>query len=128
MKNYANVCFASMLHYVNLLFTTAEFPKLWKIAKVVTLFKKSFPFDCSNNIPILQLFTISKTFGKCPCQCFYSFLVRNIVIYKHQLFDIRSGYSTNHDNVKLVENMKKYNDVDNYMCLYSLIFKKLLIT
>ena len=57
-----------------------------------------------------------KIFEKCPCQHIYSFLEKNNFTSKRELFGIRSSHSTNHDNVTLLEKMKKHNDVSNYVC------------
>ena len=53
-----------MSYLVKLSFTTGEFPNLCKIAKVMLLFKKGDPLDCSNYRPILLLSTFSKIFEK----------------------------------------------------------------
>ena len=51
LKNCANVLSFPISYLVNLSFTTGEFPNLCKIAKVIPLFKKDDPLDCSNYRP-----------------------------------------------------------------------------
>ena len=55
LKNCADVLSFTMLYLANLFFTTGEFPKLCRIAKVIPLFKKGDPLDCSNYRPISLL-------------------------------------------------------------------------
>ena len=43
MKNYADVLSVPISYLVNLFFKTEEFPELFKIAKVISLFKKGDP-------------------------------------------------------------------------------------
>ena len=60
LKNCADVLSFPISYLVNLSFTTGEFPNLCKIAKVIPLFKKGDPLDCSNYRPISLLSTFSK--------------------------------------------------------------------
>ena len=100
---------------VNLSYATGEFPKLCKIAKVIPLFKKGDPFDCSNYGPVSLLSTFSKVFEECVYKRVYPFLKKNNPIFKCQ-FGFRSGYSSNQTMVNLVESIKIYIDNDNYLC------------
>ena len=102
------------IYLVNLSFTTGKFPNLCKIAKVILLFKKGDSLDCSNYRPISLLSPFSKIFEKYVYKRVYSFLEKNL-IFKRQ-FGFRSGYSSNHIIVNLVESIKKYIDNDNYVC------------
>ena len=115
LKNCADVLSFPIWYLVNLSFTTGEFPNLCQIAKVIHLFKKGDPLDCSNYRPISLLFTFSKIFEKCVYKRVYSFLEKNNLIFKWK-FGFRSGYSSNHTIVNLVESIKKYIDNDNYVC------------
>ena len=106
---------------VNLSFITREFPKPYKIAKVVPLFKKSDPIDLPSYRPTFLLSKFSKIFEKYVYKRVYSFLEKSNIIFKRQ-FSFRSGYSSNHIILNLIESIKKYIDNDNYV--YS-IFKDL---
>ena len=75
------------------------------IAKVIPLFKKGDPLDCSNYRAISLLSTFSKVFEKCIYKCVFSFLEKNNFIFERQ-FDFRAGYSSNHIIVNLVESIK----------------------
>ena len=115
LKNCADVLSFPISYLVNLSFTTGEFPNLCKIAKGIPLFKKGDPLDCCNYRPISLLSTFSKIFEKCVYKRVYSFLEKNNLIFKRQ-FGFRSGYSSNHTIVNVVESIKKYIDNDNYVC------------
>ena len=56
-----------------------------------------------------------KYLKKCVYKRVYSFLEKNNLIFKRQ-FGFRSGYSSNHTIVNLVESIKMYIDNDNYVC------------
>ena len=115
MKNCADVL-SFPIPYLS--FTTGEFPKLRKTAKVVPLFKKGDPLVCSNYRPISLPPTFSKICEKCVYKRVYSFLEKNNLIFKSQ-FGFRSCYSSNHTIVNLVESIKKYIENDNYVCSVS---------
>ena len=57
LKNCAVLSFP-ISYLVNPSFITGESPKLCKITKVIPLFKKGDPLDCSNHRPIDQFFRI----------------------------------------------------------------------
>ena len=115
LKNCTNVLSFPISHLVDLSFTTGEFLNLRKIAKVISLFKKGDPLDCSNYRPISLLSTFSKIFEKCVYKRVYSYLEKNNLIFKRQ-FVFRSDYSSNHTIVNLAESITKYIDNDNKVC------------
>ena len=115
LKNCADVLSFPISYLVNLSFTPGEFPNLCKIAKVTPLFIKGDLLDCSYYRPISLLFTFGKIFEKRLYKRVYSFHEKNILIFKRQ-FAFRSGYSSNHTIVNLVESIKKYIENDNYVC------------
>ena len=108
------VLFTPISYLINLSLTTRQFPKFCKIAKVMVLFRKEDPLDCSNCRPISLLSTLSKIFEKCVYKHVYSFLDKNKLIFKHQ-FGFRSGYSFNHIILNLIESIKKCINNDNYV-------------
>ena len=80
LKNCANVLSFPISYLVNLSFTTGEFPNLCKIAKVIPLFKKGDPLDCSNYRPIYSLSTFSKILENLFTSLFTLFL-RKIILF-----------------------------------------------
>ena len=115
LKNCADVLSFPISYLVNLSFTPGEFPNLCKIAKVTPLFIKGDLLDCSYYRPISLLSTFGKIFEKRLYKRVYSFHEKNILIFKRQ-FAFRSGYSSNHTIVNLVESIKKYIDNDSDVC------------
>ena len=115
LKNCADVLSFPVWYLVNLFFITGEFPNLCQIAKVIHLFKKGDPLDCSNYRPISLLSTFSKIFEKWVYKHAHSILEKNNLIFKRQ-FGFRSGYFSYHTIVNLVESIKKYIDSDTYVC------------
>ena len=91
--------------------------------QVAPLFIKGDLFDCSCYRPISLLSTFSKVFEKCVYKRVYSFHEKNIFIFKRQRA-FRSGYSSNHTIVNLVESIKKYIENDNYVCSVFIDLKK----
>ena len=80
LKNCADVLSFPISYLVNLSFTTGEFPNLCKIAKVIPLFKKGDPLDCSNYRPIYSLSTFSKILENLFTSLFTLFL-RKIILF-----------------------------------------------
>ena len=104
MKNCADVLTFPILYLVNLASTTGEFPKLCKTAKVIPLFKKGDPLDCSN-VALYRYSPHSIKYLKNVFKSVYSFLEKNNLIFKRR-FGFRSGYSSNHTILNLVEYIK----------------------
>ena len=84
------------------------------MAKVMQLFKTTYPLDFSNYRRISLPPTFSKIFEMLVYKRVYSFLEKSL-IFKRQC-GIRSDYSSNHTIANLVESIKKYIDNDNYVC------------
>ena len=80
---------------INLSFSTGTFPRNLKIAKVIPIFKKDSPLECSNYRPISLLSNIDKIFEKLMYSRVISFLEKYNCIYPLQ-FGFRQKHSTNH--------------------------------
>ena len=114
LENCPDVLSFPTSHLVNLSYTSGEYPKLCQIAKVIPLFKKRDPLDCSNYRPISLLYTVIKIFEKCFCKRVYSFLEKNNLNFKRK-FGFKSGFYRNYTIVNLIESIKKYINNDNYV-------------
>ena len=123
LKNEADVLSLPIPYLANLPLTTGELQNLRKIAKVIPLFKKGDPLDCSNYRPMSLLSTFSKIFEKCVYKRAFSFLEKNNLIFKRQ-FGFRPGYFSYHTIVNLVESIKKYIDSDKYVCNIFIVLEK----
>ena len=91
-------------------FQSGIYPDTFKIAKVISLFKKGNPELPSNYRPISLLSIFSKIFEKLMYKRLYSFLeVHNILYSLH--FGFQENHSIDHALVRLTESVK--NTLDN---------------
>ena len=123
---HAGIYFFPISYLLNLSFTTREFPKFWKIAKVITLFWKSDSLDWYNYRSMSLLSTFSTIFAKCIYRHVYSFLDKNNLIFKDQ-FGSRSGYSSNQIIINLVGSIISTSIMIIMCAEYLETFKKFLI-
>ena len=70
---------------------SGKFPKIWKSALVIALFKKGVKSDPTNYRPISLLSCVGKVFERIVFKHIYNFLLKNLLIYKYQ-----SGFTTGH--------------------------------
>ena len=88
---------------------------LFKIAKVVPVFKKDSKLDYSNYRPISLLSNIEKILEKLIYKRLYTFLDNKNIIYDLQ-FGFRQQYSTSHALINITENIRKVLDDGNIGC------------
>ena len=100
---------------INLSFEQGIFPDLCKLAKVIPVFKKGDYLECTNYRPISLLSIFSELFEKCVYSRVYSFLEKHKLLYGRQ-FGFRSGHSTSHALISLVEHIKMQLDSQNFAC------------
>ena len=112
---------------VNQSFLTGIFPHKLKVAKVVSIYKKSDPQDVSNYRPISLLPIFSKLYEKLMYTRLYSFVTCRKILYPLQ-FGFQQYASVDHALISMTEAIK--NTLDNKMigCVsYLLTYKKHLI-
>ena len=95
---------------VNQSFLTGIFPQKLKVAKVVSIYKKSDPQDVSNYRPISLLPIFSKIYEKLMYTRLYSFVTCNKIIYPLQ-FGFQQYTSVDHALISMTEAIK--NTLDN---------------
>ena len=100
---------------INLSFPTGTFPRNLKIAKVIPMFKKDSPLECSNYRPISLLSNIDKNFEKLMYSRVISFLEKYNCIYQLQ-FGFRQKHSTNHALINITENIRNALDSGKFAC------------
>ena len=93
LKDAVDVITPSLTAFFNLSLQTITFPSVWKIAKVIPLFKKGDKQNASNYRPISILPTISKILEKTVHTQFYAYLTENNSISPNQ-FGFRLKSST----------------------------------
>ena len=93
-----------------------KFPKDWKLAYVIPIFKSGDKSLVSNYRPIALLCTISNIFEKVAYKYIFNFLVNNALIYKFQSGFI-PGHSTSHQLIELTHEIIQSLDNQELICL-----------
>jgi hypothetical protein len=93
-----------------------KFPKDWKLAYVIPIFKSGDKSLVSNYRPIALLCTISNIFEKVAYKYIFNFLVNNALIYKFQSGFI-PGHSTSHQLIELTHEIMQSLDNQEFICL-----------
>ena len=100
---------------INNSFKNGIFPDLFKVAKIIPVYKKGSKLDRSNYRPISLLSNISKIFEKLMHTRLYGFLDRFERLYKYQ-FGFRNKHSTTHTLINITEAIRKALDEKSYAC------------
>ena len=98
-----NILFA-IAHIFNLSLSNGEFIDIFKVAKVVPVFKKGSTYDVNNYRPISLLPVLSKILEKLVYKRLVSFLNGQSFFHKNQ-FGFRKNFFTSHATALLVENI-----------------------
>ena len=94
---------------INKSFLSGTFPNVFKIAKVVPIFKAESRILCSNYRPISLLSNIGKTIEKLMHKRQNVFLEKQQIYYNFQ-FQFRSNFSTSNALLSIVESIQSYLD------------------
>ena len=100
---------------INNSFEHGEFPDIFKIAKVIPVYKKGSKLDRTNYRPISLLSNISKIFEKLMHTRLYGFLNKFNRLYKYQ-FGFRNKHSTTHALINITEAIRKALDEKSFAC------------
>ena len=90
---------------------------------VIPIHKKGSTKDVNNYRPISLLPTFSKIIEKLIATGLNNFLELHTIIYRKQ-FGFRSGYSTTHSLISIIESVKKTLDEKKYGCGIFIDLKK----
>ena len=93
IKECAETLIDPLTHLYNLSFQTGVFPDIWKIAKVIPIFKKGDRTDEDNYRPISLLSCFEKILERLMCKRILDFLKKHKILYKLQ-FGFRENHST----------------------------------
>jgi hypothetical protein len=83
-KNTASTICKPLQLIFNYSLQTRKFPKIWKSAIAIALFKKGIKSDPSNYRPISLLSCVGKVFESVVFKYLFNFLLDNSLIYKYQ--------------------------------------------
>ena len=108
-----NILLPMILHLANCSFNSGKFPELFKIARVVPVYKgKGDNSLFTNYRPISLLPAFSKILEKMIYNKIFHFLVRYKILFKSQ-YGFRKGHNTTHatlDFLKIIEDALQQNE------------------
>ena len=109
MKQFNDIIASPLVELVNKSFQSGIFPDIFKIAKVIPIFKNESRVLCKNYRPIFLLSNISKLIEKLMHKRIYSFLEQQNCFYNAQ-FGFRLSLSTNNAQISITENIQSQLD------------------
>ena len=101
------------MHIFNLSLSPGILPDKIKIAKVSPIFKTDKKDLLTNYQPISVLPCLSKILERIMYDRLYNYLTENKILFKKQ-FGFRSGHSTNHALLELIDQMCECFDEKKY--------------
>ena len=115
LKNNKDVLSKPLCDLFNLAFVSGTFPQPLKIAKIIPVYKKGDPLDCTNYCPISLLSNLGKLIEKLIHSRMNKFLENHKCFYKNQ-FGFRKKHSTNHALITITEKIRNVLDNNQYAC------------
>jgi hypothetical protein len=101
LKNTADTVYFKPLKYIfNQSRRISKYPSCWKIANVLSLFKKGDKSIASNYRPIALLSCVVKVFERIVFKYIYNYMLEHKLLYKFQSGFV-SGHSTSHQLIEL---------------------------
>ena len=122
LKNNKDVLSKPLCDLINLPFVSVNFLQL-KTAKIIPVYKKGDPLDCTNYHPISVLSNLGKLIEKLIHSRMNKFLENHKCFYKNQ-FGFRKKQSTNHALITITEKIQNALDNNQYACGVFLDFQK----
>ena len=101
-----------LTHLYNVSFSTGQMPDVWKVAKVIPIFKSGDKHISDNYRPISLLSCFEKILERLLAKRVTSFLKKHKILYKLQ-FGFREGHSTTHALLELLEKIYANLDTNN---------------
>jgi hypothetical protein len=97
LKNTADTVYLPLKYIFNYSLRVSKYPSCWKIANVLSLFKKGDTYIASNYRPIALL---SCVFERIVFKYIYNYMLEHKLLYKFQSGFV-SGHSTFHQLIEL---------------------------
>ena len=113
MKQLSDIIVSPLAELINKSFQSGIFPDIFKIAKVIPIFKSESRVLCNNYRPISLLSNISKLIEKLMHKRVYSFLEQQNFFYNAQ-FGFRLSLSTNNALMSITENIQSQLDQNKF--------------
>ena len=113
MKQSNDIIVSPLAELINKSFQSGIFPDIFKIAKVIPIFKSESRVLCNNYRPISLLSNISKLIEKLMHKRVYSFLEQQNFFYNAQ-FGFRLSLSTNNALMSITENIQSQLDQNKF--------------
>ena len=113
MKQLNEIIASPLAELINKSFQSGIFPDIFKIAKVIPIFKSESRVLCNNYRPISLLSNISKLIEKLMYKQVYSFLEQQNCFYNAQ-FGFRLSLSTNNALILITENIQSQLDQNKF--------------
>ena len=123
MKQLSDTIESPLAELINKSFQSGTFPDIFKIAKVIPIFKSESRVLCNNYRPISLLSSISKLIGKLMHKRVYSFLEQQNWFYNAQLGFCLS-LITNNALVSITENIQSQLDQNKFCARVLVDLKK----
>ena len=102
---------------------SGEFPEIFKISKVIPIFKSGSISELGNYRPIAVIPSFSKVLERLVYDQLVSYLEKECLLYNFQ-FGFRKGYSTEYAILETVEKLKSAVDDQKVTCGIFLDFSK----
>ena len=106
LKELKDIVSIPLAFLFNKTFSSGTFPEIFKLAKVIPVFKKGDRNKCSNYRPISLLSNIGKLLEKVVHHQLYKYFEDNKLLYKFQ-FGFRLNTSTSHALINIVDKIER---------------------
>ena len=113
MKQLNGIIASPLVELVNKSFQSGIFPDIFKIAKIIPIFKNESPVLSNNYRPISLLSNISKIIEKLMHKRLYSFLEQQNCFHNAQ-FGFRFSLSTNNALMSITESIQSQLDQNKF--------------
>ena len=113
MKQLNDIIASPLAELINKSFQSGIFPDIFKIAKVIPIFKSESRVLCNNYRPISLLSNISKLIEKLMYKQVYSFLEQQNCFYNAE-FGFCLSLSTNNALISITENIQSQLDQNKF--------------
>ena len=123
IKMCSHSMYKPLTYLFNMSIATGKYPKCFKIAKIVPLYKADKHCNPSNYRPISLLNCFDKIFEKLINRQLKEYLKRNNLLYKYQ-YAFREGYSTDLALLEFNDYVKKEIDMGNFVLTLFIDLKK----